>query len=78
MDCMTFDWRLGNRQRTGFDPIHHQGAAIGGVAPAAWVFVAENAPVRRQGLAVGLLTSGLSCGILLGSLTSDSLSAVRR
>ena len=51
-----------------------QGAAIGGEAPAAWVFVAESAPARCEGLAVGLLKSGLSLGILLGSLVSVGLS----
>jgi len=51
-----------------------QGAAIGGEAPAAWVFVGENVPLRRQGLAIGLVTSGLTSGILLGSLTSAFLS----
>ena len=45
-----------------------QGVAIGGEAPGAWVFVAEHAPQGRTGLAVGLMTSGLSLGILLGSL----------
>jgi MFS family permease len=51
-----------------------QGVAIGGEAPAAWVFVAENVPAGRQGMAIGLLTAGLSSGILLGSLASLSLS----
>jgi MFS family permease len=45
-----------------------QGAAIGGEAPGGWVFVAEHAPRGRMGFAVGLLTSGLSAGLLLGSL----------
>ncbi len=47
-----------------------QGAAIGGEAPGGWVFVAEHAAAERVGLAVGLLTSGLTGGILLGSLTA--------
>lgn len=51
-----------------------QGAAIGGEAPAAWVFVAEKVPKGRQGLAIGLLTGGLSLGILLGSLIAICLS----
>jgi MFS family permease len=51
-----------------------QGAAIGGEAPGAWVFVAEHARRGRAGFALGLLTSGLSFGILLGSLTATSLS----
>src|SRR5215472_12041881 len=45
-----------------------QGAAIGGEAPGAWVFVAEHAGRGQLGFAVGFVTSGLSCGILLGSL----------
>jgi MFS family permease len=53
-----------------------QGVAIGGEAPGAWVFVAEHARRGRVGLAVGLLTSGLSFGILLGSLMSTCLSRV--
>lgn len=53
-----------------------QGAAIGGEAPGAWVFVAEHARRERLGFAVGLLTSGLSFGILLGSLMATCLSRV--
>jgi MFS family permease len=53
-----------------------QGAAIGGEAPGAWVFVAEHARPGKVGIALGLLTSGLSFGILLGSLTATSLSQV--
>jgi MFS family permease len=51
-----------------------QGAAIGGEAPGAWVFVAEHARGGRVGFSLGLLTSGLSFGILLGSLMAISLS----
>src|SRR5580704_4136651 len=50
-----------------------QGVAIGGEAPGAWVFVAEHARRGRVGFAVGLLTSGLSCGILLGSLVATGV-----
>jgi MFS family permease len=50
-----------------------QGIAIGGEAPGGWVFVAEHAPRGRVGLAIGLLTSGLTIGILLGSLMAVSL-----
>jgi MFS family permease len=53
-----------------------QGVAIGGEAPGAWVFVAEHARRGRVGFAVGLLTSGLSVGILLGSLMATCLSRV--
>jgi MFS family permease len=51
-----------------------QGAAIGGEAPGGWVFVAEHVPQGRVGLALGLLTSGLTGGILLGSLVATLLS----
>jgi MFS family permease len=44
-----------------------QGAAIGGEVPGAWTFVAEHVPQRRVGLACGLICSGLTLGILLGS-----------
>src|ERR1700730_9212306 len=51
-----------------------QGVAIGGEAPGGWVFVAEHAQ-QRAGLAIGLLTGGLSLGILLGSLVAVGLNA---
>lgn len=50
-----------------------QGAAIGGEVPGAWVFVAEHVPERRIGLACGTLTSGLTIGILLGSLVATAI-----
>jgi MFS family permease len=50
-----------------------QGAAIGGEAPGAWVFVAEHVPSNRVGLACGLLTGGLTGGILLGSLMATTI-----
>lgn len=49
-----------------------QGAAIGGEIPGAWVFVAEHAPARRVGFACGVLTGGLTMGILLGSLVAGT------
>ncbi len=52
-----------------------QGAAIGGEAPGAWVFVAEHVPRSRVGLACGLLTGGLTGGILLGSLMATAINA---
>ncbi|MFL6414836.1 MAG: MFS transporter [Bryobacteraceae bacterium] len=52
-----------------------QGVAIGGEAPGAWVFVAEHARPSQVGFAVGLLTSGLTFGILLGSLISVAMNA---
>ena len=45
-----------------------QGAAIGGEMPGAWVFVAEHAPQKRYGFAIGSLTSGITGGIFLGSI----------
>src|SRR5260221_6554944 len=50
-----------------------QGIAIGGEAPGGWVFVAEHARRGHAGFAVGLLTGGLSCGILLGSLVATGV-----
>lgn len=50
-----------------------QGIAIGGEAPGGWVFVAEHARHGRVGFAVGLLSSGLTWGILLGSLMATGL-----
>ncbi|WP_066097477.1 MFS transporter [Xanthomonas massiliensis] len=47
-----------------------QGLAIGGEMPGAWVFVAEHVPARRGGFAAASLCSGMSVGILLGSLTA--------
>ena len=47
-----------------------QGIAIGGEIPGAWVFVSEHVPARRVGLANGMVTSGLTLGILLGSLVA--------
>ncbi|MDN0076461.1 MFS transporter [Crenobacter sp. SG2303] len=47
-----------------------QGAAIGGEVPGAWVFVSEHVPNRHTGYACGTLTSGLTAGILLGSLVA--------
>ena len=45
-----------------------QGAAVGGEVPGAWTFVAEHVPEQRTGFACGTLTSGLTVGILIGSL----------
>ena len=47
-----------------------QGAAIGGEVPGAWVFVSEHVPKRHVGFACGVLTAGLTGGILLGSLVA--------
>ena len=52
-----------------------QGAAIGGEAPGAWVFVSEHVPPRHRGLACGALSAGLCSGILLGSLVARAIHA---
>ena len=52
-----------------------QAVAIGGEVPAAWTYVSEQVPVNQVGLANGLLTAGLSVGILLGSVTVLALQA---
>jgi MFS family permease len=46
---------------------------LGGEVPGAWVFVAEHADDRKSGLTIGLMTSGLASGLLLGSLTALGL-----
>ena len=51
-----------------------QGVAIGGEVPGAWVFVAEHARQGRVGFACACLTSGLTVGILIGSLTAAWIS----
>lgn len=53
-----------------------QGAAIGGEVPGAWTFVSEHVPARRVGLACGFLTSGLSFGIMLGSLIATAINSI--
>lgn len=50
-----------------------QGVAVGGEVPGAWVFVAEHVPPQRIGLACASLTSGLTVGILIGSLVAAGL-----
>ena len=50
-----------------------QGAAVGGEVPGAWVFVSEHVDRSRVGFACGLLTAGLTAGILLGSLVATGL-----
>ncbi|NSL54320.1 MULTISPECIES: MFS transporter [Uliginosibacterium] len=50
-----------------------QGAAIGGEMPGAWVFVSEHVPPRHSGFSVGVLTSGICGGILLGSLIAIAI-----
>lgn len=50
-----------------------QGAAIGGEVPGAWVFVSEHVHARHAGFACGVLTAGLTGGILLGSLVATAV-----
>ena len=47
-----------------------QGAASGGEAPGAWVFVSEHVAPNRRNFACGSLSLGLLAGILLGSLVA--------
>jgi MFS family permease len=53
-----------------------QGVAVGGEVPGAWVFVSEHVHPSRVGMACGILTAGLTGGILLGSLVATTLSIV--
>jgi MFS family permease len=53
-----------------------QGAAVGGEVPGAWVFVAEHVPPNRVGFACGVLTCGLTVGILLGSLMATAVNVI--
>ena len=53
-----------------------QGAAVGGEVPSAWSFVAEHAPLKRRGYALGVLQAGLTFGYLLGALTATILARV--
>ncbi|OHX13165.1 MFS transporter [Chromobacterium sphagni] len=53
-----------------------QGAAVGGEVPSAWSFVAEHAPLKRRGYALGVLQAGLTFGYLLGALTATLLARV--
>jgi len=50
-----------------------QGAAIGGEMPGAWVFIGEHVPAQRYGFGIGMLTSGITGGILLGSLVAVAI-----
>lgn len=52
-----------------------QGAAIGGEAPGAWVFVSEHVSPRHRSFACGTLSAGLLAGILMGALVAAGLSA---
>lgn len=50
-----------------------QGIAVGGEVPGAWVFVAEHVPPGRIGFACASLTSGLTVGILIGSVLAAAI-----
>ncbi|ACD73067.1 hypothetical protein P053_02651 [Brucella abortus 01-4165] len=50
-----------------------QGASIGGEVPGAWTFVAEHVPANRVGMACGFLCSGLTLGIMIGSLIATAI-----
>lgn len=52
-----------------------QGIAVGGEVPGAWVFVAEHVPARRVGFACASLTSGLTVGIVMGSLAAAAINS---
>ncbi|MDW2981638.1 MAG: MFS transporter [Rhodanobacter sp.] len=52
-----------------------QGIAVGGEVPGAWVFVAEHVPPKRIGFACASLTSGLTVGILIGSLVAAAINS---
>lgn len=52
-----------------------QGAAIGGEAPGAWVFVSEHVSPRHRNFACGALSAGLCAGILMGSLVARAVNA---
>ncbi len=53
-----------------------QGAAIGGEAPGAWVFVTEHVSPRHRSLACGTLSAGLLAGILAGALVAAGVEAM--
>ncbi|MCT6824937.1 MFS transporter [Bartonella apis] len=53
-----------------------QGLAVGGEVPGAWTFVAEHVPERHVGLSTGVLTSGLSLGILIGSFIAFAINHI--
>lgn len=55
-----------------------QGLAVGGEVPGAWTFVGEHVPQRYVGFATGVLTSGLSLGILIGSLIAFAINHIVR
>src|SRR3569623_773637 len=50
-----------------------QGIAVGGEVPGAWVYVAEHVAPARVGFACASRTSGLTVGILIGSLVAAGL-----
>ena len=53
-----------------------QGLSVGGEYTTSVVFVVENAPVNRRGIAGALACCGATVGILLGSATGAALAAI--
>lgn len=47
-----------------------QGVAIGGELPGAWTFVSEHVKPKHLGISIGILTSSVAEGILLGSIVT--------
>ena len=54
-----------------------QGLSVGGEYTTSVVFMVENAPANRRGIAGALACSGANIGILLGSATGAALAAIR-
>ncbi len=50
-----------------------QGAALGGEIPNAWTFAAEHAPPARVGMTCGVLGSGITAGLAVGTLAMTAL-----
>lgn len=47
-----------------------QGIAVGGEVPCSWVFVSEHTTRVHRGAFLGVLSAGITAGILLGSVVS--------
>lgn len=52
-----------------------QGIAIGGELPGAWVFVYEHSEAKSLGFYLGIFTSAVVSGILLGSIVTLAVNA---
>src|SRR5262245_31095093 len=53
-----------------------QGVSVGGECPTSYVFLFEQAPPGRRGLAGSIATCGNCAGILLGSLTGSLIASM--